>query len=203
MRILVTGGAGYVGTVLVPLLLREGHEVTILDSLMYQGEVLLPFFSIPNFKFIKGDVRDKRILKDVCKDQDVVIHLAAIVGLPACREHPDAAEGTNYMGSVNIAKSLSKDQVVLFSSTGSNYGEVNEICTEETPLNPLSIYGDTKTRAEKYLMDNSSCVAFRFATAFGLSPRLRLDLLVNDFTFAAVKQKYIIVYESWFMRTFI
>ena len=135
--------------------------------------------------------------------KDVIIHLAAIVGLPACRENPELAEQVNYLGTYNVYHST-YGQRVLFGSTGSNYGEVkDQICTEETPLNPLSIYGDTKTRAEKLLLNSPTCTAFRFATAFGVSPRLRLDLMVNDFTYQALRQKYMIVYEAGFMRTFI
>lgn len=204
MKILVTGGAGYIGTTLVPMLLDLQNDVTVLDSLMYRGDVLIPFFRRPGFHFIKGDVRDYRLVQDACKGKDVIIHLAAIVGLPACRENPDLAEQVNYLGTVNVSRAACNDQYVLFGSTGSNYGEVvNQVCTEETPLKPLSVYGDTKTRAEKHLMDHNECTAFRFATAFGLSPRLRLDLMINDFTFTAMRQKYMIVYESWFMRTFI
>lgn len=204
MKILVTGGAGYIGTTLVPLLLERGYQVTVLDSLLFGGDPLLPFFKFPNFDFVKGDIRDEKIAREQCKDKDVVIHLAAIVGFPACRNNPELAQTTNMDGTRNIADALSKDQLVLFGSTGSNYGAlVDEICTEETPLNPLSLYGKTKTAAEQYLRENATCIAYRFATAFGVSPRLRLDLLINDFTYQAVKQKYLVVYESHFMRTFI
>ena len=204
MKILVTGGAGYIGTTLVPMLLDAGHEVTVFDILMYRGDVLIPFFRRKGFTFIKGDIRDYEAVLTACAGMDVVIHLAAIVGLPACRENPELAEQVNYEGTINVAAACGEDQYVLFGSTGSNYGEVvNQICTEETPLNPLSLYGTTKTRAENFLMRNNACTAFRFATAFGLSPRLRLDLMINDFTFTAMRQKYMIVYESWFMRTFI
>lgn len=204
MRVLVTGGAGYVGTTLVPLLLDMQHDVTVLDSLMYRGDVLIPFFRRPGFHFIKGDVRDYRVMQDSCRGKDVVIHLAAIVGLPACRENPELAEQVNYSGTVNVSRACRDGQYVLFGSTGSNYGQVvGQVCTEETPLNPLSVYGTTKTLAERYLMEHNDCTAFRFATAFGLSPRLRLDLMINDFTFTAMRQKYMIVYESWFKRTFI
>jgi len=133
----------------------------------------------------------------------VIIHLSAIVGYPACRKDPTLAEEVNVQGTKNIASVLSRQQLVLFGSTGSNYGAVEEICTEETPLHPLSLYGQTKTIAEKHLLENCSTVAFRFATAFGLSPRLRLDLLVNDFTYKAFTQQYLVVYEANFMRTFI
>lgn len=204
MKILVTGGAGYIGTSLVPKLLERGHEVTVLDRLMFGGQVLIPFFAHKNFHFIKGDIRDKVVMAGALKGKDVVVHLAAIVGFPACRENPELAQSVNVGGTRILASLLSRNQYVLFGSTGSNYGAVPEgVCTEETPLNPVSIYGETKTRAETLLMDETKCTAFRFATAFGASPRLRLDLLVNDFTYQAVKQKYLVVYEANFMRTFI
>lgn len=201
----MTGGAGYVGTTLIPALLLNRFDVTVFDCLMYRGDVLLPFFRDPNFHFIKGDVRDPRQVEDVCKDKDVIIHLAAIVGFPACREHPELAESTNYGGTVNVSKACSKEQFILFGSTGSNYGRVQDIiCTEETILNPITLYGTTKTRAEKFLLENNTnCTAFRFATAFGLSPRMRLDLLINDLTYQAVKAKFAVIYEAHFKRTFI
>ena len=203
MRVLVTGGAGYVGTSLIPQLLERGHRVRVLDNLMFGGDQLLPFFRSPRFEFIRGDVRDLPTVEQAVSGQAAVIHLAAIVGFPACRANPKLAEETNVGGSKNVAKAVHRDQLVLFGSTGSNYGAVEDECTEQTPLNPLSLYGQTKTLAEHHLLENASTVAFRFATAFGLSPRLRLDLLVNDFTHRAVTQGYLVVYEPGFMRTFI
>lgn len=203
MKILVTGGAGYVGTSLIPQLLEKGHQVRVLDCLMFGGDQLLPFFRNNNFEFKKGDVRNSQDVEDAVKGQDVVIHLAAIVGYPACRKDPQLAEEVNVHGTKNVAAAVSRQQLVLFGSTGSNYGAVEDICTEESPLNPLSLYGQTKTMAEAHLLEHCSTVAFRFATAFGLSPRLRLDLLVNDFTYKAVTQQYLVVYEKHFMRTFI
>jgi nucleoside-diphosphate-sugar epimerase len=203
MKILVTGGAGFIGTTLIPVLLGEGHKVRVLDNLMYGGDQLLPFFRNPDFEFQRGDIRSLEDVKRAVQGQDAVIHLAAIVGYPACRKDPKLAEEVNVQGTKNIAALVSPNQLVVFGSTGSNYGAVEEICTEETPLNPLSLYGQTKTLAEAYLMEHCSTVAFRFATAFGLSPRLRLDLLINDFTYRAVTQQYLVVYEKHFMRTFI
>lgn len=207
MKILITGGAGYVGTSLIPLLLKEGHQVTVFDNLMYGGNVLIPFFRNKNFSFIKGDVRDSAALEAAVKGQDAVVHLAAIVGFPACRENPDLAEAVNVGGTKNLLKAMNNNQILLFGSTGSNYGKLSElteeICTEESPLRPLSIYGKTKTEAEKLVMENPNSVAFRFATAFGASPRLRLDLLINEFAYMAVKQKYLVIYEANFMRTFV
>ena len=203
MKVLIIGGAGYVGTSLIPQCLDRGWEVTVLDNLMFGGDPLLPFFRNPRFRFIEGDVRRVDDIQGPISKADVVIHLAAIVGYPACRKDPRLAEDVNVMGTQNVVKCVGKEQYVLFGSTGSNYGAVEEICTEETPLNPLSLYGQTKTIAERQLMENCQTTAFRFATAFGVSPRLRLDLLVNDFVHKAMTQRYLVVYEKHFMRTFI
>lgn len=204
MKILVTGGAGYIGTTLLPLLLERGYDVTVFDTLLFGGLPLIPFFRNPQFHFIKGDVRDKEALRSVVEGKDIVIHLAAIVGFPACRENPELAETTNVDGARNLAEVIKPGQYVLVGSTGSNYGALSdEVCTEETPLNPLSIYGKTKTEAEHILMKTGQATAYRFATAFGISPRLRLDLLINDLTYQGLKQKYMVIYESHFMRTFI
>jgi len=203
MKILVTGGAGYVGTSLIPQLLEKGHKVRILDNLMFGGEPIVQFFGHKEFEFQNGDIRNMEDVKKAVAGQDAVIHLAAIVGFPACSRYPKLAEEVNVGGTKNLASVLSKNQTVIYASTGSNYGSVEGICTEETPLNPLSLYGRTKTEAEKYLLDNCSTIGYRFATAFGISPRLRLDLLINDFTFKAAKQRYLVVYEKNFRRTFI
>lgn len=202
-KVLVTGGAGYVGTTLLPLLLQEGYKVRVMDSLLFGGDSLFPFLRHPNFEFQLGDVRDAQALQNAVRDVDAVIHLAAIVGYPACRRNPQLATETNVDGTRNLINATSRDQLILFGSTGSNYGSVEEICTEETPLQPLSLYGQTKTLAEAMLLQERNTVAFRFATAFGVSPRLRLDLLINDLTYKAVTQKYLVVYERHFMRTFI
>ena len=204
-KIFITGGAGYIGTSLIPLLLSEGHQVTVYDSLMFNsGDKLIPFFASERFTFIKGDVRDKERLGQAMKGHDVVIHLAALVGFPICREKGEQESyNINVVGTQNVLDCLEDNQYLLFGSTGSNYGEVVGICTEETPLNPLSIYGRTKTEAEELVMLRKNSTAFRFATAFGASPRLRLDLLVNDLTNKAVKEGYSVIYESHFLRTFI
>ncbi len=203
MKILVTGGAGYIGTALIPKLLERGDEVTVIDNLLFGGNPILPFFRYSNFKFVKGDVRDERLMKENIRSMDMILHLAAIVGYPACRKEPELAKSVNIDATKIISKLVSNEQVVLYGSTGSNYGAVEEICTEDTPLNPLSLYGQTKTFAENYLLENNTAIAYRFATAFGVSPRLRLDLLINDFTYKAITQGYVVVYESHFMRTFI
>lgn len=204
MKILVTGGAGYIGSVLTPLLLENGYKVRVFDSLMHGGHTLLPFMRHRNFEFVKGDIRDRQAVVDALRGCDAVVHLAAIVGFPACRKYPDLAQTTNVDGSQVVGRAAGPERLMLFGSTGSNYGAlVDEVCTEETPLNPLSHYGKTKTEAERFLLESCSTIAFRFATAFGVSPRLRLDLLVNEFVYSAVKLKYLVVYEQHFMRTFI
>jgi len=204
MRILITGGAGYIGCVVVPLLLEQGYQVRILDNLMYGGTGLLPNFRNPSFEFLSGDIRDERTMADAVKGCDAIVHLAAVVGFPACRKYPELAETVNVGGTKVVARAAGRDRLVLFGSTGSNYGALEQDeCTEDTPLNPLSLYGKTKTAAERHLLDNCKTIAYRFATAFGVSPRLRLDLLINDFVSTALKLRYLVVYESHFMRTFI
>jgi nucleoside-diphosphate-sugar epimerase len=203
MKILVTGGAGYVGTSLIPLLSERGIKVRVLDNLLFGGTQLLPFFRYPNFEFQKGDIRNEKQVKEAISGCDMIVHLAAIVGYPACRKDPMLAEQVNVQGTRNLINAISKDQIVFYGSTGSNYGSVQYICTEDTPLNPLSLYGETKTMAERMLLQECSAIAYRFATAFGASPRLRLDLLINDFTYKAYSEGYLVVYEKHFMRTFI
>lgn len=204
MKILVTGGAGYIGTTLVPLLLQNQHDVRVVDSLMYGGAGLLPHFRNPKFSLVHGDIRDLAVVREAMRGCDLVIHLAAIVGFPACRKHPELAQSTNVDGTKAVAEAAGKDRLVLFGSTGSNYGAlIDDVCTEDTPLNPLSHYGKTKTDAERHLLERCATIAYRFATAFGVSPRMRLDLLINDFVYTALKMRYLVVYESHFMRTFI
>ena len=204
-KIFITGGAGYIGTTLIPVLLDRGFEITVYDSLLFNnGDKLLAYFASDNFNFIKGDIRDQTLLAKHIKNHDIVIHLAALVGFPICRERgEEESYSVNTQGTKFVTELMDPAQYLLFGSTGSNYGEVIGICTEETPLNPLSIYGRTKTEAEKIVISRPNSTAFRFATAFGISPRLRLDLLINDLTFRAVSQGYAVIYESNFLRTFI
>ena len=203
MKVLVTGGAGYVGSVLIPQLLSSGHEVTGLDNLRYGGQTLLPHFCNPGFAFVKGDVGDAETVRACVGEVDAVVHLAAIVGFPACLKYPEVAEMTNVQGTKNVSEEVSANQPLVFASTGSNYGKLEEICTEESPLNPVSFYAITKTQGEEIVMDIAGGTVLRFATAFGASPRMRLDLLVNDFVHQAVVNKQLIVYERGFRRTFI
>lgn len=205
MKIFITGGAGYIGTTLIPMLLQKGYLVTVYDSLIFNnGDKLIPFISNKNFTFICGDIRDEEKLSESIKNHDVVIHLAALVGFPICREKGEKESyDVNTKGTEIVIRNMTSEQYLLFGSTGSNYGEVFGVCTEETPLNPLSIYGKSKTIAENLVLNRNNSTAFRFATAFGVSPRLRLDLLINDLTYKSIKEGYAVIYESHFMRTFI
>ena len=190
---------------MTPKLLALGYNVCVYDCLLFGGQALLPCVSHENFKFIKGDVNDKGKLAEIIPQYDCIIHLAAIVGFPACRANPDLANVTNIKGTQNIVELMDdKKQVLFYGSTGSNYGALlHGLCDENTPLSPLSLYGKTKTKAEQIALDYGNSIAFRFATAFGIAPRMRVDLLVNSLTLDAIKQRYMVVYEAHFMRTFI
>lgn len=202
--VLITGGAGYIGTATVALLLERGYKVRIIDTLRFGGQAIISFFSHPNFEFIKGDIRDRKMMKKAVKDMDVVIHLAAIVGFPACRKEPQLSRDINVNGTRTLVKAVGGHIPILFASTGSAYGKlVDDVCTETTPLKPLSEYGAQKVEGETLIKKNEKFVIYRFATAFGSSQCIRLDLLPNDFTYRAVRDKTLIVYERHFMRTFI
>ena len=203
MKVMVTGGAGYVGSVLVPQLLAVGHEVVVYDSLRSGGHTLLAMLHEPRFSFVRGDVNDAESVRKCVAHVDAVIHLAAIVGFPACRKFPELARMTNVGGTKNVVAALGQQQSLIYASTGSNYGQLDSVCTEDSPLNPVSLYAVTKAEGEENALRAPQATALRFATAFGVSPRFRLDLLVNDFVHQAVVNKQIIVYESHFRRTFI
>jgi len=203
-NILVTGGAGCIGSTLVPALLNLDYRVRVVDNLMYGGMGLLTNFSNPNFEMIVGDIRNKKVVESALKNIDAVIHLAAIVGYPACDKYPHEAQEINYKATKQLNELRNKDQLFIFASTGSNYGHVESgICTEETPLAPLTNYGISKTKAEEAIATAPNVIIYRFATAFGLSPRLRLDLFINDLTYQALKTKHLVVYEKDYRRTFI
>jgi len=203
MKVLVTGGAGYVGSVLVPELLKKGHEIRVLDNLMYGQTSLLTYFIEDNFEFIKGDVRDVETVEKAVNGMDMIIHLAAIVGAPACKKDRKVAEAINYQGTVNVDNARDNSQKLIYASTGSVYGALKEICTEKSPTKPLSTYGITKLEAEKQVLQSGNAIVYRFATGFGLSARLRLDLLPNDFVLNALKNRYLVIYDKDFKRTFI
>ena len=206
MKILITGGAGYLGSVITGKMLNAGHEVVVLDKLIFNQTSLLVYTSNPNFKFIHGDVRNETLLQKLCNEVDVVIPLAAIVGFPACDAEPELAKEINFKQIFNIVKfTKGKNVKILYPNTNSGYGiGVGQTeCTEESPLNPISIYGTTKCSAENFLKSNTDSIIFRLATVFGVSPRMRTDLLVNDFTYKAITDKYIVVFEKNFKRNFI
>jgi nucleoside-diphosphate-sugar epimerase len=202
--ILVTGGVGAVGSILVPLLLAQGYRVRILDNLMYGGMGILNCFREPNLELTIGDIRDKATVKEALKDVDYIVHLAAIVGYPACNKRPAEATEINFRATKQLNELRDPKQLLIFASTGSNYGHVaSGLCNEETPLKPLTVYGRNKTSAEKAITDSPNVIIYRFATAFGLSPRLRLDLMINDFTYQALKKKFLLIYEKDYRRSFI
>lgn len=203
-KVLVTGGAGYVGSVFVPRLLAEGYQVRVLDNLMYQTNGLSLHFLNPKFEFVNGDIGDAKVVQDCLKGVDAVVHLAAIVGFPACKKDPELAKSVNFAASEMLAQITPKHIPIIFSSTCSIYGENTEgLCTEETRAQPISLYGETKAEAEKYFQQRGNSVIFRFATAFGMSARPRLDLMINDFVYQALWKKYLIVYERYYKRGFI
>lgn len=203
MKIVVTGGAGYVGSVLVPYLLGRGYRVHVIDKLSFGGQSLLGNFIHPAFSFRQGDILDHAAMRADLADADAVVHLAALVGYPACKKAPEEARKINLDGTRSVLDAAPPHAKFINFSTGSNYGEVLGVCDEDTPLNPLSVYGETKTAAERMAMERPNTVALRFATAFGLSPRLRLDLMINDFCYQALVNRYLLVYEKHFRRTFI
>lgn len=185
------------------MLLERGHKVHVVDSLLFgQASVLMPYFFYDNFSFTKGDIRDEALMKKLVDNADIIIHLAAIVGEPAARVDPHTATMVNFETSKLLNK-LRGDKPLVYASSGSNYGKVDGVCTEETPAVPLSHYAKTKHDAELELMSRPNTVAFRFATGFGVSPRLRLDLLVNDFVYKAITAGNLIVYQKNVQRTFI
>ena len=205
MRILVTGGAGYLGSVLVPYLLSLGHNVTVLDSLLYGQAPLLDCCIKEGFEFVYGDARDERLLQPLISRADCILPLAALVGAPACKRDAVGAVSTNRDAVVLISRLRSKQQRVLLPTTNSGYGigEKDIACTEDTPLRPISLYGTTKVEAEKALLDSGEAVTFRLATVFGASPRMRLDLLVNDFVYRAVTDRAVVLFEAHFKRNYI
>lgn len=205
MKILITGGAGYIGSTMVPRLLEQGHEVTVLDTFERGTTELAAVCANENFVPVKGDARDTRLLDELVPQADVLIPLAALVGAPLCKLDPIAAKTLNQDAVVDLVKRTSKDQKVVFPVTNSGYGigESGKFCTEESPLNPISLYGITKVEAEKAVLDNGNGVTLRLATVFGMAPRMRLDLLVNDFTWRAVTDRAVVIFEGHFKRNYI
>ena len=205
MKILITGGAGYLGSVLAPALLSRGYDVTVLDAFMYRQNSLMDCCQYENFSIVRGDCRDESIVKPLIAKTDVVIPLAALVGAPLCDRDRVAAQTTNAGAVEMICRLLSKNQRVLFPTTNSGYGigEQGKFCTEDTPLRPISLYGTTKVQAEKVILERENSISFRLATVFGLSPRMRLDLLVNDFVYRAITDRAVVIFEGHFKRNYI
>jgi nucleoside-diphosphate-sugar epimerase len=205
MKILITGGAGYLGSVITEKMLKAGHSVTSIDNLLFKQLSPLQFTSNPNYNFIYGDVRNVDFLKHQVGLHDVIIPLAAIVGFPACKADPKLAWEVNYTQIETILDSITDNHIVLYPNTNSGYGigEGQTECTEESPLNPISVYGESKCAAEKLLLESSQSICFRLATVFGTSTRMRTDLLVNEFVYKAMTDKYITVFEKHFKRNFI
>lgn len=205
MNILITGGAGYIGSILTQHLLDRGHKVTVIDNLFYRQNSLLHVCSNKNFDFIKGDVRNSNLIEKIISDFDMIIPLAALVGAPACEQNPEPAKTINLDSIKLLLKYKSKNQGVIFPTTNSGYGvgEKDAFCTEETPLRPVSLYGRTKVDAEKAVLDSDNTITLRLATVFGISPRMRLDLLVNDFVLRALRDGVIVLFEEHFRRNFI
>ena len=206
MKILITGGAGYLGSVITKRMLDEGHEVIVLDKLIFNQTSLLGYTYTSKFRFIYGDVRNELLLEKLCNEVDVIIPLAAIVGFPACSADPKLAKEINFQQIVNIVKFTNgKGKKILYPNTNSGYGLGlgQTECTEESPLTPISVYGQTKCDAENFLRTSTDAIIFRLATVFGVSTRMRTDLLVNDFVYKAITDKYIVVFEKTFKRNFI
>jgi nucleoside-diphosphate-sugar epimerase len=203
--ILLTGGAGYLGAVMVPALLAAGHRVTVLDNFLFKQNSLAAVCADPAFDVVRGDARDAAVLRPLVAQADIVIPLAALVGAPMCDADRIAAQSTNFDAVRTLLDLLSPQQRVLMPVTNSGYGvgEQGQFCTEESPLKPLSLYGRSKVAAEAAVLDRGNAISFRLATVFGMSPRMRIDLLVNDFVYRALHDRAIILFEPHFKRNFI
>jgi len=203
MKVLITGGAGYLGSNLTRHLLEVGYTVTVLDNLMYDQVTLLHLFGNPKFQFELGDVRDKKLLQELVGLNDVIIPLAAIVGMPACKANPELTVAVNYQQVADIVEVLRDDQKLILPNTNSQYGSSDSIITEDSPFNPLSLYAKTKCDAENIMLAKGNGVSLRLATVFGVSPRMRTDLLVNDFVYKSVVDGYLVLFEAHFKRNYI
>ena len=204
-NIFVTGGAGYLGSIMVPDLLAAGHKVTVLDNFMFGQHSLGHVCHHPNFNVVRGDIRIESVVLPLMKKADIIVPLAALVGAPICSKDPVGATTTNHDAIFMMIRHLSKDQMVLMPTTNSAYGtgDKNNFCTEESPLRPISQYAKEKVEIEQSLMQHQNAVSFRLATVFGMAPRMRIDLLVNDFTYRAVYDRFVVLFESHFKRNYL
>jgi len=203
--VLVTGGAGYLGSTMVPWLLHAGYHVTVLDNLLFNQTTLLDCCRHRHFEFIRGDICNLELVNQMLPKFDIIIPLAALVGAPACGRNPALTRLVNYEAHMNLVRNIANEQLVLFPTTNSGYGigEKDSLCTEESPLRPISEYGTTKVEIEKAFLDKGNAITFRLATVFGVSPRMRMDLLVNDFVYRAVRDRFIVLFEEHFRRNYI
>jgi nucleoside-diphosphate-sugar epimerase len=205
LHFLVTGGAGYIGSVFVPLLLQRGYAVTVVDNFQFGQPSLLDCCHYEHLKIVRGDVRDEKLMLPLLAKADVIVPLACLVGAPLCAQRPMEARSINLDAITMLIDHSSKQQRFLSPTTNSGYGigEAGIECTEETPLRPVSLYGVLKVELEKHLLDSGRAISFRLATAFGVSPRMRVDLLVNDFTYRAVMDRFVVLFEAHFKRNYI
>ena len=205
MKILITGGAGYIGSELIQFLLNKGHDVCVLDTLVYGADPILRYSGHDRFNFENADVRDYKNLKKYLTEADVILPLACLVGFPLCEEKPREAVEVNFEANKWISENKSKDQILIYPCTNSGYGvtEKGSVCTEESPLNPVSLYGKTKVDAETAYREKEGNCTLRLATVFGPSSRPRTDLLVNNFTLKAIKERLLVLYECKFMRNYV
>ncbi len=205
MKILITGGAGYIGSVLTPVLLQSGYSVTVLDNYLFGQTSLLDCCYMPTLQIVRGDCRDRTLLKKLLEDIDVIIPLAALVGAPLCDQDVVGANTVNLEAIQTLLQESQSRQKIIFPTTNSGYGIASNqgLCTEETPLNPISLYGRTKVAAERAILERGNSISLRLATVFGVSPRMRTDLLVNDFVYRAVRDRALVVFQGNFRRNFI
>ena len=202
-KVLITGGAGYLGSVMSEVLLSKGYSVTVLDNLIYKQLSLTTFCHNKNFKFVYGDVRDSQLLSDLVETHDIIIPLAAIVGMPACKKDPELTVAVNYDQIKDIVAFMWPSQKLLVPNTNSQYGSSDSVITEDSPFNPLSLYAQTKCDAEKAVLDSGNGISLRLATVFGVSYRQRMDLLVNDFVYRAFTDEFLVLFESHFLRNYV
>jgi len=205
LNILITGGAGYLGSIMVPAMLDAGHRVTVLDNFMFKQTSLASVCAHPDFDVVRGDARDENVLKPLVKSADVVVPLAALVGAPLCDNDKLGAESTNRDAVLTLIRLLSREQRIMMPVTNSGYGigEAGKFCTEDSPLRPISLYGRTKVEAEAAVLERGNAISFRLATVFGMAPRMRIDLLVNDFVYRAVYDRAVVLFEPHFKRNYI